>query len=47
MRDTFFTGLGETEFWIGLNDMETEGIFRLVGESLLLVLALKKAGLYE
>ena len=47
VRDTFFTGLGETEFWIGLNDMETEGIFRLVGESLLLVLALKKAGLYE
>lgn len=28
VRDTFFADMSETEFWIGLNDMETEGIFR-------------------
>lgn len=30
LRDTFFSDLRETEFWIGLNDMETEGVFKCV-----------------
>ena len=25
---TFFNGSGGVEFWIGLNDLDTEGIFR-------------------
>lgn len=28
LRDKFFSDQSNTEFWIGLNDMETEGIFR-------------------
>lgn len=28
LHDTFFESSGQTEFWIGLNDMGTEGDFR-------------------
>lgn len=28
LREMFFINHGETEFWIGLNDMSTEGEFR-------------------
>ena len=28
LREMFFERYGETEFWIGLNDMVTEGEFR-------------------
>lgn len=28
LRDTFFSDQSETEFWIGLNDMVQEGVFR-------------------
>lgn len=33
LRETFFEPNGEVEFWISLNDMEREGMFRYVGHS--------------
>ena len=28
VRARFFVGRGSTEFWIGLNDIDQEGVFR-------------------
>lgn len=36
--ETFFQPNGNIEFWIGLNDMTTEGIFRLLLAVLLVVI---------
>ena len=37
IRDTYFTGRGSEEFWIGLNDLDSEGTFRYIGHCLALI----------